>query len=127
MGYCPSLVLADALMVGRGSSPVGVGGKTTSRLYVYSTSQAPGASRGFCPLMPFQTIPEYCPHYAFHAADLFALFAPDWNRIVKRFGGPAYSRTDADDGYGQLLLERFTTLAAEGSVDAWSEYSGDGH
>jgi len=118
--YCPSLVLADAYAAGVAARRPAAAG----RLYVYSTSQQPGNAAGFCPLMPFQSIQGYCPRYAFHAADLFALLAPDWEALARAGRGPGYNRTSEDEAYGELLARRFAELAATGGVAAWREYRG---
>ena len=59
--WCPTMYLLDA-----------ANETLRSQFYVYQTSQKPG--HAFCPLGPFQMIPNYCPEYSFHAIDMFMMF-----------------------------------------------------
>lgn len=113
--FCPSLVLADAY----------TSRKPPGKLYVYLTRQRPGSPRGFCPLKGYQTVAGYCPHYAFHAVDLFGLFTPDWNGLARE-ADQGYNYTDRDWEYTKLLTARFSELASTGRVSAWREYRGGG-
>ena len=72
----------------------------------------------------FQAIPGYCPHYAFHAVDMFALFRPHWGGHPKVPIG--YVETPRDVAYGDLIAARYGEFAATGAVKAWQDYGSDG-
>ena len=145
--YCPTLTLADAIQAGKqqqqqqlalnstlGGIPLPTHPSPSSspppllsnsgHLYLYSTSQPPDQPDGFCPLSAFQAIPGYCPHYAFHAVDMFALFRPHWGGHPKVPVG--YVETPRDVAYGDLIAARYGEFAATGAVKAWQDYGRDG-
>lgn len=110
--WCPTLHLANAA----------VAGDARATIYLYQTDQQPG--HPYCPLRPFQAIENYCPKYAFHAVDLFFLFAPHWGapRCCPGDENVSYAYTRNDVSYGELVSRRFLEIAANGSSPAWVPY-----
>ena len=111
--WCPTTYLLDAASE-----------NLRNRFYVYQTSQKPG--HAFCPLGPFQMIPNYCPEYAFHAIDMFMMFKVPWGVRGCCTGDEVpYKYTESDVQYGDTLAKRFADFSKEGRVESWDTYGSD--
>ena len=111
--WCPSLFLLDR-----------ANDKIKHRFYTYQTSQRPG--HVFCPLSPFQMLPNYCPSFSFHAIDMFMMFQVPWGVSGCCSGDEvSYEYTEDDVRYGNTLAKRFTEFSKTGHVESWDSYGSD--
>ena len=111
--WCPTMYLLDA-----------ANENLKSQFYVYQTSQKPG--HAFCPLGPFQMIPNYCPEYSFHAIDMFMMFKVPWGvRGCCTGDEVSYEYTEQDIQYGDTLAKRFAEFANTGRVESWDSYGSE--
>lgn len=81
---------------------------------VFSYVASRHLSKPFCVIANFTKMkPMYCPRFAFHAMDEFAMLQPHF----------LYNFTAEDRAWGQRLRARMLEFAATGNVQAWQRFS----
>eukprot|EP00747_Dinoflagellata_sp_TGD_P049147 gnl/TRDRNA2_/TRDRNA2_146034_c0_seq1.p1 gnl/TRDRNA2_/TRDRNA2_146034_c0~~gnl/TRDRNA2_/TRDRNA2_146034_c0_seq1.p1 ORF type:complete len:550 (+),score=69.03 gnl/TRDRNA2_/TRDRNA2_146034_c0_seq1:61-1710(+) len=107
---CPNFYLAQTMSRSRRRQSPGV----------YAYAAAGCLSGPFCVLEQFNSFsPPYCPLYAFHASDEFAMIRPAYSESLF-----PYHFSTADAEYGQLIWARLSEFAATGEVLAWKTFAG---
>lgn len=101
---CPNLYLAGVMDAHRP--------RRASPVFSYVASRH--LSRPFCVIANFTKMkPLYCPRFAFHAMDEFAMLQPHF----------LYNFTEEDRAWGQRLRARILEFVATGKVQAWQRFS----
>ncbi|CAE7260368.1 unnamed protein product [Symbiodinium necroappetens] len=101
---CPNLYLAGVMDAHRP--------RRASPVFSYVASRH--LSRPFCVIANFTKMkPLYCPRFAFHAMDEFAMLQPHF----------LYNFTAEDRAWGQRLRARILEFVATGKVQAWQRFS----
>ncbi|OLP93428.1 Fatty acyl-CoA hydrolase precursor, medium chain [Symbiodinium microadriaticum] len=101
---CPNLYLAGVMDAHRP--------RRASPVFSYVASRH--LSRPFCVIANFTEMkPLYCPRFAFHAMDEFAMLQPHF----------LYNFTEEDRAWGQRLRAKILEFVATGKVQAWQRFS----